>query len=72
MTIDILNKIFFILFFLASLNVLRTAFFFIGSFVKSGDEISEKFRLTTRQLFLFGLSIAYILSTLFTGIKIML
>jgi hypothetical protein len=72
MLVDILNKIFFVLFFLSCLNVIRTTFFLIGSFIKSDDEAPQKFRLTGRQLFLLGLSIAYIISTVFTGIKLML
>ena len=70
MLIDILNKIFFVLFFLSMVNIVRVTFFLIGSFVKSDSKTPEKFRLTSRQLFLLGLSIAYIISTLFTGIKI--
>ena len=70
MLIDILNKIFFVLFFLSIVNIVRSGFFLIGSFVKSDSENPEKFRLTIRQLFLLGLSIAYLLSTFFTGINI--
>ena len=70
MLIDILNKIFFVLFFLSMVNIARVSFFLIGSFVKSDSNNPEKFRLTSRQLFLLGLSIAYIISTLFIGIKI--
>jgi len=72
MLVDILNKILFVLFFLSCLNVIRTTFFLIGSFIKSDEETPQKFRLTTKQLFLLGLSIAYIISTVFTGIKLML
>jgi len=72
MLIEILNKISYILFFLSILNVVRTVFFLIGSFIKSDDEVPQKFRLTSMQLFLLGLSIAYIATSLFTGIKIML
>lgn len=71
MLIEILNKVFFVLYFLSILNVVRSTFFLIGSFIKSSEENSQKFRLTSTQLILLGLSIAYILSTFFTGIKIM-
>jgi len=70
MLIDILNKIFFVLLFLSIVNIVRTGFFLIGSFIKSDSAKPEKFRLTIRQLFLLGLSIAYAISTLFTGIQI--
>jgi hypothetical protein len=72
MLIEILNKIFYILFFLSSLNVIRTVFFLIGSFIKSDDEQPQKFRLSSMQLLLLGLSIAYIITSLFTGVEIML
>ena len=70
MLIDILNKLFFVLYFLSIVNIVRSAFFLIGSFIKSEGENPQKFILTTRQLFLLGLSIAYIISTFFIGIKI--
>jgi Ni,Fe-hydrogenase I cytochrome b subunit len=70
MLIDILNKLFFVLFFLSIVNIVRTGFFLIGSFIKSDSEKPEKFRLTVRQLFLLGVSIAYVFSTLITGIGI--
>jgi len=68
--IDILNKFFVLLMFLSILNVIRHVFFLVGSFVKSDGEKPEKFRLEPRQLLLLGLSIAYILTIIFTGIKL--
>lgn len=70
MLIEILNKIFFLLYFLSIATVLRTSFFLAGSFIKSDSANPEKFRLSSRQLLLLGVSIAYIASTFFTGIKI--
>jgi len=70
MLIDILNKVFYLLFFLSIATVARTSFFLVGSFIKSDTETPEKFRLTSRQLLLLGLSMAYIISTFFTGITI--
>lgn len=70
MLIEILNKLSYILFFLSILNVVRTSFFLIGSFVKSEEAQPEKFRLTRTSLVLLGLSIAYIITVFFTGIKI--
>jgi len=70
MLIDIINKISFILFFLSALNVIRTLFFLIGSFIKSDDETPHKFRLNKSQLLLLGLSISYILTIIFTGINL--
>jgi hypothetical protein len=71
MLIDILNKFLFLLTFLSILNVVRHGFFLIGSFIKSEDEEkTQKFRLSPTQLLLLGLSIAYILTIIFTGIKL--
>lgn len=70
MLIDILNKFLFLLMFLSILNVVRHGFFLVGSFVKSDEENPQKFRLEPKQLVLLGLSIAYILTIIFTGIKL--
>lgn len=66
MIIDMLiNKVLFILLFLSILNVVRNSFFLIAS-VKSG----EKFIMNNRSLILLGLSISYILMTIFNGTTI--
>jgi len=70
MLVEILNKIAFILFFLSILNIVRTIFFLIGSFIKSDEDQPQKLRLGGTQLLFLGLSIAYILTSIFTGIKI--
>jgi len=72
MLIEILNKILYLLFCLSGLNVIRTVFFLIGSFIKSDEEQPQKFRLNSMQLVLLGLSIAYIISSLIKGIEIIL
>jgi hypothetical protein len=66
MIIDMLiNKVLFILLFLSILNVVRNLFFLIAS-VRSG----EKFIMNNRSLILLGLSISYILMTIFNGVTI--
>jgi hypothetical protein len=66
MIIDMLiNKVLFILLFLSILNVVRNSFFLIAS-VRSG----EKFIMNNRSLILLGLSISYILMTIFNGTTI--
>ena len=66
MNIDMLiNKVLFILLFLSILNVIRNSFFLIAS-VRSG----EKFIMNNRSLILLGLSISYILMTIFNGTTI--
>jgi hypothetical protein len=70
MLIEILNKVFTSVFFLSILNVLRHLFLFIQTWYMPVLDTPNKYKITKRELFLFGLSIAYILSTLLTGIKI--
>lgn len=69
MLIDILNKVSVLLLMLSILNVIRHSFFVIGSFLKADEENPQKYRLYPRQLLLLGLSIAYILTIIFTGVK---
>lgn len=70
MLIDILNKILYVLMFLSILNITRHTFFLIGSFIKADEENPTKFRLSATQLLLLGLSIAYLFTIIFTGIKL--
>ncbi len=63
--VDILNKVLFVLFFLSTTNVIRNLFFLIRS-IRS----SERFVMGKKSLFLFGMSISYILMTIFTGITL--
>jgi hypothetical protein len=65
MMIEILNKILLFLLFLSSLNVIRISYFFIQKWVDN-----EKFKLTDKSLFLFGVSISYILLCIFNGIML--
>jgi hypothetical protein len=70
MLLDTLNKILIVLFFLSCLNTIRHGYYFIQTWFTSTDETPIKYRLTNTSLFLLGVSIAYILTTIFTGIKI--
>ena len=70
MLIDILNKVFYVLYFLSIATVVRSTFFLIGSFISSDSDKPVRVRLTTRQLLCLGLSIAYVASTFFIGIEI--
>ena len=65
MLIDILNKILIIIFVLGGLNILRHIYFVIQSWV-----IKERYILTKKSLFLLGLSLAYVIGSLITGIII--
>lgn len=70
MLIDILNKFLVILFFVSLLNTFRHGYYFIQTWYTSTEETPIKYKLTNTSLFLLGMSIAYILTTIFTGIKL--
>jgi hypothetical protein len=65
MVIEILNKLFYFLFYLSFLNVIRVGYFFVQHWMDK-----EKFKLNWNSLFLLGLSISYLLLCFFNGIKI--
>lgn len=70
MLIDIVNKILIVLFFMSLLNVLRHTYYFIQVWVKSTSERPEKYRLPNNSLWVLAISVAYLLSTIFSGIII--
>ncbi len=70
MMLELINKILMVLLCLASLNTARHAYYFIQTLVTSSTEEPTKYRLSNKSLFLLGLSIAYVLATIFTGTKI--
>jgi hypothetical protein len=70
---SVLNRVLLVLFFLSCLNIIRHGYYFIQSFVISNSEDLEKplkYRLSRTSLILLGISIAYILTTLVTGLKV--
>jgi hypothetical protein len=66
----LLNKLFMFLFFVSLLNSIRHAYYFIQAIVSSTEEQQLKYVISKTSLILLGLSIGYILSVIFTGIKI--
>jgi len=68
--LEAINKFLMLLFFLAALNTLRHIYYFIQTWVTSTDEEPVKYKLSGKSLFLLGVSISYILTTIYTGIKI--
>jgi hypothetical protein len=70
MLIEIVNKILIVMLFLSILTTLRHAYYFVQAFLTSTEEQPIKYRLSTTSLFYLGVSLAYILSVIFTGIKI--
>ncbi len=66
MILDMLiNKVLFMLLFLSILNVVRNLFFVVSSLKNE-----EKYIMNNKSLILLGLSISYILMTIFNGITI--
>ena len=70
MLVDLSNQILMILFFLSCLTTLRHGYYFIQTFLSSTEETPVKYRISKISLILLGISIAYILSSLFTGITL--
>ncbi len=70
MLIDILNRIFIMGFFLSCLTTIRHSYYFIQALLKSSEELPVKYKISKTSLILLGVSIAYILSVIFTGIKL--
>ena len=70
MLLDTLNKILMILFFMSCLNTVRHVYYFIQAWVKTTEELPTKYILSKQSLFLLGVSISYILTAIFSGVKI--
>lgn len=70
MTIDIVNRFLVIMFIMSCLNVFRHTYYFIQSFITSTEETPLKYRVSNMSLFVLSISIAYIVSVFFTGIKL--
>ncbi len=66
----LLNKVLFVLFFLAILNAVRHTYYFIQAWFASTEEQPVKYKLSMKALLILGISIAYILTTVSTGIKL--
>jgi len=70
MLINVFDRILIILFFMAFFNSVRHTYYFIQAWVTSTNEEPVKYKISDKSLFLLGVSIAYILTTIFTGIKL--
>lgn len=67
----ILNKILVVLFLLSIFNVFRHGYYFIQAMFKTNEEgQTSQYIISNKSLFLLGLSLAYALSAIFTGITI--
>lgn len=70
MLVDIINRILMTCFFMSCLTTLRHGYYFIQAFLTSTDETPVKYRVSKTSLLFLCVSIAYILSVIFVGIKI--
>jgi len=70
MLIEIINKILFVFFFMSILTMFRHLYYFIQAIVTSTDEQPNKYRLSPKSLLILGISIAYLITSIFTGIRI--
>jgi hypothetical protein len=68
--LDIIDRILMVLFFMSLLNTVRHAYFFIQAFFISTEDAPTKYILREKSLIFLGVSIAYIITSLITGIKI--
>lgn len=67
---EIVNKILIMLFTLSILTSLRHIYYFVQAFLTSTEEAPVKYRLSKTALLFLGVSLSYILTAIFTGIKL--
>lgn len=70
MILELFNKVLVVFLFMAILSVIRHVYFFAQAYFTSTEEEPVKYRLTEKALVYLCLSLAYILSAIFTGIKL--
>lgn len=68
--IEMINRILVLLFVFGILNIFRHGYYFIQAWVKSKDDAPMKYTMGNTSLIFLGLSLAYIISSIFTGITI--
>ena len=64
----LLNKILILIFFMSLLNLVKHVWNIF--MVLRNEDVPNKYELSKRELIFLGLSVAYILTTIFTGIKL--
>lgn len=70
MFIVALNKVLLILLFMSILNVVRHLYYFIQAWVKSDTENPIKYKVSNSSLWILSASIAYVLTTIVSGLLI--
>jgi hypothetical protein len=64
----LLNKILILIFFMSILNLVKHVWNIF--MVLRNEDVPNKYELSKRELIFLGISVAYILTTIFTGIKL--
>lgn len=62
------NKVLFVLFFMSVLNILRHGWKILA--VLRNEDVPNKYELSKQELIFLGLSVAYVLTTIFTTITV--
>lgn len=70
MFLEVINRILLVVFLLSCLTTIRHSYFLLQAIIKSEPEEPIKYKLSKTSLLLLGLSLSYVLSTLFTGISL--
>ena len=65
---SLVNKVLFLIFFMAMFNIIRHIWIIIRK-LKS-DGYKQKYEISKKELIFLGLSISYLLATIFVGIKV--
>jgi hypothetical protein len=64
----LLNKILILIFFMSILNLVKHVWNIF--MILRNEDVPNKYELSKRELIFLGISVAYILTTIFTGIKL--
>jgi hypothetical protein len=70
MLVDIINRLLITALFMCCLTTLRHAYYFAQAYLTSTEEVPVKYRVSNKSLIFLCLSLAYIISVFFTGIKL--
>jgi hypothetical protein len=66
----LINKILILIYVLAVINTIRHAYYFIQSYISTYGDEPVKYIISDKSLLLVGLSIAYIITGMLTGITL--
>lgn len=70
MLLDILNRTLMVLFFMSCLTTIRHGYYFVQAYFTSSEEEPVKYRVSKASLLFLCMSIAYIITVIFSGITL--